>query len=88
MEKKTFAFLILISAVLLVFTFIFVSLIFKPNISLLDFDTLEEYNQRNMANNVLFDIIIPFGCPFVILLPIIIYFTIKKKSANVEEINK
>jgi uncharacterized membrane protein len=87
MEKKVFAFLILISAVLLCFVFIFVSLIFKPNISPAEVGW-DNYNQINMANNVLFDVIIPFGCPFLILLPIVIYYTKKNKTINKTENNK
>lgn len=89
MNKKTFSLLIIISAILLICVFMFVSLIFEPNLSLSDFDSLEEYNQMNMAKNVLWMVIIPFGCPFLILLPIILYYTkkISKKPTIMNEKN-
>lgn len=87
MDKKSFSILVVISAILLVFVFIFVSLIFKPNISP-DEVGWDNYNQMNMANNVLFDVIIPFGCPFLILLPIVIYYTKKNKTTDKTENNK
>lgn len=79
MKKNTFSILIVISAILLISVFMMVSLIFEPRLSLLDFDTLAEYNQMNMVKNVLFQFIIPFGCPFLILLPIVIYYVKKNK---------
>jgi len=79
MKNKVFYILVVISGILLFFVFYVICIIAKPNISLLDFGTLRDYNETNFAINILFDLVIPFGCAILILLPIVIYYNKKNK---------
>lgn len=79
MNKRIFGIFAIIGFIFLYFLFQFISLVFKPNIVPSDFDYIDQYNQMNLAINILFGIIIPFGFPFLIILIITLIYIRKNK---------